>query len=233
MPFTTAALTLERALAGAASGADPQRRPPRPADLVSFDGLTEVGWDLTTPRAEHDRPGRARAEPDRAEPDRAEPDRAEQDGPWPDRAGRDRAGRGSSRRQPTCPTRVDIRMSPPRDCHWSRLPPRSSPRSRPSRRTGPGGLDGRLVAAYGALHTVIGEQHAAHEAQLPDGWNPGRALPRPRSAWRRWSSTRPPSALRYRPGRPLAAAAGHHLGGGTGPFTSGRRPGPCRWRTPP
>ena len=31
-------------------------------------------------------------------------------------------------------------------------------------------LDGRLVAAYGALHTVIGEQHAAHEAQLPEGW---------------------------------------------------------------
>ncbi|HKX66039.1 MAG TPA: hypothetical protein VJN29_02350, partial [Intrasporangium sp.] len=31
-------------------------------------------------------------------------------------------------------------------------------------------VDGRLVAAYGALHTVIGEQHAAHEAQLPDGW---------------------------------------------------------------
>ena len=39
-------------------------------------------------------------------------------------------------------------------------------------------LDGRLVQAYGALHTVIGEQHAAHEAQLPDGWpreNPAEA----------------------------------------------------------
>ena len=39
-------------------------------------------------------------------------------------------------------------------------------------------LDGRLVAAYAALHTVIGEQHAAHQAQLPDGWpreNPAEA----------------------------------------------------------
>ena len=39
-------------------------------------------------------------------------------------------------------------------------------------------LDGRLVQAYGALHTVTGEQHAAHEAQLPDGWpreNPAEA----------------------------------------------------------
>ncbi|MDV3219918.1 HNH endonuclease [Intrasporangium sp.] len=146
MPFTAAALSpFEHVLArGAAHDATSGRGRVVPLDLAWLDLReaegVEVGWDVV---AGHDEPSTEPTALDQAAVSDQAAVTAPSGVPAPGQS-----AEGLSLEQASAALLAEIEAL-------------EAERSR---------VDARLVEAYGALHTVMTEQHAAHDAQLPEGF---------------------------------------------------------------